>query len=141
PDYVRVMSYNVLNHFPDGSADQVAAHRRILLATQPDVISYQEMTPGAAAELATSLTTIFGEQWFVWQGLSDGFNVNIIASRWPLSMQRQDTDPTSSFRGVTMALVDLPDDRYETDLYFMGVHFPCCPDADRIILRQRHADA
>lgn len=141
PDYVRVMSYNVLNQFPDGSAAQVDAHRRMLLATQPDVISYQEMTPGVAAELETSLATIFGEQWFVWEGLSDGFNVNIIASRWPLSMQRQDTEPTSSFRGVTMALVDLPDDRYETDLYFMGVHFPCCPDADRIILRQRHADA
>lgn len=141
PDYVRVMSYNVLNLFPAGTEQEFEAHRRMLLATRPDVISYQEMDPGVAGQLATALSTIFGETWFTWEGQSDGFNVNIIASRWPMSMQRRDTEPTSSFRGVTMALIDLPNDRYATDLYFMAVHFPCCPEPDRIILRQRHADA
>ncbi|MEZ6083623.1 MAG: hypothetical protein R3E58_06675 [Phycisphaerae bacterium] len=45
----------------------------------------------------------------------------VVASRFPLTMQLQDTVPFSSTRGVTIALADLPDDTYPVDVYLMGV--------------------
>jgi endonuclease/exonuclease/phosphatase family metal-dependent hydrolase len=141
PDYVRVLSYNVLNQFPAGTAAQSAAHERLLRAIQPDVISFQEMDPGIAPTVATRLGQILGGTWYTYGGRSDGVNINVLAARWPLSMQRQDTDPASATRGTTIARIDLPDARYPVDLYFMAVHFKCCSEPGDDERRQRHADA
>lgn len=141
PAYVRVLTYNVLNAFPAGTSAQTAAHERILTAIQPDVISYQEMDPGIGATLKTTLERVLGGTWHTYEGLSDGFNVNVVASRWPQSLRRRDTFPASSFRGTTIALIDLPNETYPVDLYFMAVHFACCAGTDRDAFRQRHADA
>lgn len=144
PTYVRVMTYNTLNQFPAGTAAQNAAHDRILLAVQPDIISFQEMDPGVgiANTVRTRLQTVLGGTWYAYEGLSDGFNVNVLASRWPLSMQRNDTSPSSSTRGVALALIDLPNDTFgSTNLYFGAIHFKCCAGATEDAQRQRHADA
>ena len=148
PALVRVLSYNVFNQYPPGSSDAsvptIAAHRRILQAVQPDILSFQEMDPGIGAALKAELESTLGGTWHVHQGLvttPTTVNANLVASRWPLSMQRVDTIPSSSVRGVTMALVDLPDATFDRDLYVMGVHFQCCAGATEDARRQRHADA
>lgn len=142
PTYVRVMTHNTLNQFPNGTADQTAAHERLLSAIQPDIISYQEMDPGSALALRTRLQAVLGGTWFVHEGVSDGVNVNMLASRWPLSLQRTDTSPSSSTRGTTLALVDLPNATFgATNFYFGAIHFKCCAGTTEDAQRQRHADA
>ncbi|MCC5877940.1 MAG: lamin tail domain-containing protein [Candidatus Sumerlaeia bacterium] len=141
PDDIRVMSYNVYNLFPAGTQEEFDAHARILRAVEPDIISYQEMDPGIAPVLREHLGDILGGTWQTHESITDGVNVNILASRWGIGQRRQDTSPSSSTRGVAMGLVNLPNDRYPVNMYVMGVHFSCCSGEIRDIRRQRHADA
>lgn len=144
PAHVRVMTHNVLNQFPAGTAAQTAAHERLLRAIQPDIISYQEVDPGTTALMRSELERILGGTWTVREGLISfptQSNVNVLASRWPQSMNRTDTVPASSTRGVVIGLVDLPDGIHDRDFYVMGVHFKCCSGTAEDAARQQHADA
>ncbi len=127
-DLIRVVTYNTERRFvADPASDE--AYARVLLALRPDVILFEEIIPEATDEqIAERLNSVLGDlstQWHVYSGISQRLR-NVIASRYPLSMMRQDTDPPSDSRGVTMALVDLPDDTSSADLYLMGVHLKCC---------------
>ncbi|HUT23113.1 MAG TPA: endonuclease/exonuclease/phosphatase family protein, partial [Sumerlaeia bacterium] len=148
-----VLSYNVAGKFLL-DPPTTAPLRRVLAAIDPDAIAFQEIRhdlgdgdPEAAAGLiGGALDAILPPgPWSVWVGQSDGHNRNALASRFPLSMPVRDTTPASDIRGVTAALVDLPNPRFgETDLYVMNVHMKAedsatTPSSDA--RRQKHADA
>ncbi|MBX3395956.1 MAG: hypothetical protein KF841_11380 [Phycisphaerae bacterium] len=142
---VRVMAYNTAGRFiSTSSAD--ASFNRILTAIQPDVICFEEIASGVStsqiASRMNSIMPIGGAGWQVHFGILAGTR-NAIISRYPLSMTRTDTVPASSTRGVTIALVDLPNASYPLDLYLLGVHLKCCGNAggSEDASRQRSADA
>ena len=135
--HVRLMSHNMLW---DGLFERPEPHTRILQAIQPDIICYQEVNSSAAAiqnRLDTDLPLDGGGNWQVYEAGS-----NVIASRWPLSKERADTVPPTG-RGQAMALVDLPDQFYEVDIYVTSAHFKCCGSlgGSEDQKRQRQADA
>jgi endonuclease/exonuclease/phosphatase family metal-dependent hydrolase len=143
PTDLRIMSYNVHDDsvFPDTSASQAAKFSRVVQALVPDVINLQEIYSHTAADVAGLLNNLLplggGAMWHAHQGFD-----NVIASRFPLSLQRTNTSPVSP-RSIAIALVDLPNSNFATDFYFMNNHFKCCgevggtEDAER----QRQADA
>lgn len=143
---IRVMEYNHQGNFiSDSSAD--AEFGRILQAINPDVICFEEFSSSISANtIASRLNALLpiagGGVWQIHLGLSAGTR-NVIASRYPLTLKRTDTIPASSTRGVTIALVDLPDALYDTDVYLMGVHLKCCgsPGGSEDASRQLSADA
>lgn len=142
---VRVMAYNTAGRFiSNSSAD--AAFNRILTAIGPDVICFEEISSGVStSQIAARMNTIMpigGAGWQVHFGILAGTR-NAIISRYPLTMTRTDTIPASSTRGVTIALVDLPNASYPLDLYLLGVHLKCCgnPGGSEDASRQRSADA
>jgi len=148
---LRVMTYNTYRQFiADSSVDNEFS--RILKAIEPDVIVFEEIYWQVSIDqIESRLDGYFpGSSWTVWTGEYSGFwdggdyvmdVCNAIASRWPLSLERWDTDPGAATRGVTMALVDLPDATYRRDLYVMGNHFKSGNDPDDEAQRQDSADA
>lgn len=143
PDHIRVLSYNVEKNFVTDSGLTGAEFTRILQNIDPDIISFNEITPSLAdTDIKSALETILGNTWTVHLGASDGFNRNVLATRHGLSLTIQDTTPASDVRGVTAGLIDLPDGTYgSTDFYVMAVHLKSgggSTDAER---RQEAADA
>lgn len=138
---IRVMSYNTLQQFIYNPAKD-DAFRRILQAISPDIIIFQEFRSPTEYEIKTRLNNIlsYGQPWQVFEGQYDGMRT-VLASRYSLSRTHQDTFPTSSTRGVTLGLVDLPDATYSRDLYIMGVHLKCCQDPEEEESRQQSCDA
>ncbi|MDG2054864.1 MAG: endonuclease/exonuclease/phosphatase family protein [Phycisphaerales bacterium] len=143
---VRVVTWNTYNKLrPDGTGDYAARlprFARVLQAIDPDVIVFQEIGTGSAvAALPAWLSANLDPgTWYVLEGMDTGIR-NAIASRFPLQLQRTDTTPASSTRGVTMALVDCPDTRGMTDLYLLAVHMKAQEDSESEAKRQRHCDA
>jgi len=144
---VRVMTWNVHNNFIYTSGKD-GNYARVIKAANPDIIAFQELDVSLTAnQVATRLENYFpGSNWHIYLGKADGSgagvsNRNAIASRFPLSMQRNDTAPTSALRGVTISLIDLPDGAYAKDLYLMSVHFKAGNLLEEHESRQRHADA
>jgi len=141
---VRIVSYNHNQNFiSDPGTD--AAFDRILIALDPDVICFQEFTSSVSqSDVTNRLDSILPTPggWQIHFGLLGGIRT-VIASRYPLTMKRTDTIPQSSTRGVTIALVDLPDPTYAVDLYLLGVHLKCCgdPGGSEDQKRQKSADA
>jgi endonuclease/exonuclease/phosphatase family metal-dependent hydrolase len=142
---VRVMSYNHNRNFIEDPGTDVE-FGRILTAIDPDIICFQEFTDdtsaGAIASRLNLLLPISSGGWEIHLGLLGGVRT-VLASRFPLGLQRVDTLPASSTRGVNIALADLPDGQYATDLYLMGVHLKCCgdPGGSEDASRQDSADA
>ncbi|MGF1572407.1 MAG: endonuclease/exonuclease/phosphatase family protein [Sumerlaeia bacterium] len=142
PDYIRVLSYNLEKKFITGTVEENAALDRILTTIQPDVMCLQEVVPGiSTAELAARLESVLGGTWAVNLGTSDGFNRNVVASRFPFISQGNDSNPASELRGLTWAYIDLPDDQYTTDLYAISVHWKASGGASNDARRQIMADA
>lgn len=144
---IRVLSWNVHNNFIQNAARD-GNYERVIKAVAPDIIAFQEMDHALTeAQIAARLTSYFpGSTWYVHRGKADGdadgvSNRNAIASRFPLSMERTDTNPTSDIRGVAIAMVDLPNATYARDLYFMSVHFKAGTLEVEHQKRQKHADA
>ncbi len=147
PDHVRVLSYNTERKFIANAASD-EEFVRVIAAINPDVIAFQEIaisgTPAAVeTAIQSRLESYFpGETWAVHAGISDGFIRNALASRYPLSLGITDTTPASEVRGVTAALVDLPDGVFgATDFYVMDVHFKSFGTQTDHMRRQKHADA
>ncbi len=155
---VRVFVFNVDSAI--GERDYVGreAFRRVLRSTQPDIVSLQEVgerfDDDFCVRLLTECLPLEGGKWHVFRGQSGPFG-NVIASRWPLTMTGATTTPPA-FDGrtenldrdgqpraarISFALVDLPDDRYERDLYVLNTHFKCCGGFDNDPIRQQEADA
>lgn len=141
--YVRLMTWNVLGQFPDGTVEQTAAFTRILTAINPDIVCLQEVnTDLSQTVIEEGLEALLGGSWTANPGQSDGFNKNVLATRFGLVDVRDDTVPASSLRGVTMGRVRLaatPD--YDFDMFVMTVHFRASAGVDNDADRQRHADA
>lgn len=142
---VRIMAYNTYTKFLVDSATD-AEFNRIFAAMQPDIICMEEIgstvTTAAMAARFNAIMPIGGAGWQIHFGLLGGTR-NAIASRYPLTLTRTDTIPVSSTRGVTIALVDLPNASYPVDVYVLGVHLKCCGSAggSEDAQRQRSADA
>ena len=147
---LRIVSYNVLwdRIFPDSFPTQAAKFERVFTALAPDILNLQEIgnpfcndcIPGTAEDvrlLLNELAPIGGDGWHVHKG-SD----NVIASKFPLSLQATDTTPSGD-RGQAIALVNLPDDQFPTDFYLLNNHYKCCgsPGGFEDDLRQRQSDA
>jgi len=142
---VRIMTYNHAGNFISNSSRD-AAFNRVLAAIDPDIICFQEFASNVSATaIANRLNAVLpnsGGSWQIHLGIVAGTR-NVLASRYPLLLRRTDTIPTSSTRGVTIALADLPDEIYGTDVYLLGVHLKCCgdPGGSEDASRQRSADA
>ncbi len=147
---LRVVSYNVLwdSIFPEISPTQSAKFARVVNALNPDVLNLQEIdspfdttTTFTATDVRNLMNSIMplpgGATWHTHKG-SD----NVIVSKYPLTAQRTDTNPSTG-RGLAMAQVDLPDERFATDFYVMNNHYKCCgnPGGPEDVQRQRHSDA
>jgi endonuclease/exonuclease/phosphatase family metal-dependent hydrolase len=144
---LRVMSWNVHNNFIYTAADD-GRYSRVIKAVKPDVIAFQEMEYSlTATQISDRMETYFpGTTWYVYRGKTDGTvegvsNRNVIVSKYPLSMTRQDTVPGSAIRGVACALIDLPNATFTKDLYMMDVHFKAGGEISDQNARQKHADA
>ncbi|MDP8247247.1 MAG: endonuclease/exonuclease/phosphatase family protein [Candidatus Tritonobacter lacicola] len=139
---VRLLSYNThMDFISDPSRDD--AFNRILSAIGPDVIVFQEINSSLSeSSIRSRLDSVlpYGATWEIHFGMSDGRR-NVLASRYPLSMTRTDTNPPSSSRGVTIGLVDLPDGAHFKDLYIMGVHLKAMSDPESEAKRQKSCDA
>ncbi len=144
PSDLRIMSYNTARNFiSDSTKDALFA--RILQCVNPDIIAFQEIEEGiTTSQLVTRLSTILppSSTWTVHFGLSDGYIRTVLVSRFPLSMQRFDTTPSSEVRGVNMALVDLPNATYgSADIYPMVIHLKAYAGEPNTSRRQKACDA
>ncbi|HPQ67093.1 MAG TPA: hypothetical protein PLI51_10240, partial [bacterium] len=147
---IRVMTYNTMRNFIwDSGTD--GEYERLLQALDPDIIVFEEIYWQVTIDqIEGRLDSLLGGTWTAWTGKYSSFYVggdwvldvcNAVASRWPLSMERWDTSPNASTRGVTMALIDLPDATYRRDFYIMGNHFKSGSDSGDEDQRQESADA
>ncbi len=150
PQHIRIMCYNVNwdsifeNGDPDNhdwrAYDMSDQFVRVVTAIDPDIVCLQEINsdrnPQDVADiLDAALPLGGGEMWRAHSGTD-----NVIAARFDLSMLATDTIPTTN-RDQAMALVDLPDGTYSTDLYLMNAHFKAGGTSSDISRRQQHADA
>ena len=122
---LRVVSYNVLfdTIFPTQNAQQAAKFARVVSALDPDILNLQEILRPASdvQNLMNSIAPLpGGTSWFVHKG-----GDNVIVSKYPLSLQRTNTSPPGE-RTQAIALVDLPDNLFSTDFYFLNNHYKCC---------------
>jgi len=144
---LRLLTYNVHNNFIY-TTDDDGRYQRVIKAVNPDVIAFQEMDVSLTADqIAARLESYFpGTTWQVHLGKADGSaagvsNRNVIASRYGLFRRETDTTPASDIRGVCMAMVDLPNAIYDTNIYIMNVHMKAGGTDDDILKRQEHCDA
>lgn len=141
-DHIRVLTWNVLDNFVTDASLTSNEFTDILQNIDPDIVCFQEMdTSETAADIKTALETILGNTWTVQRGLTDGFNRNMLATRFSLGTTTTDTSPASELRGVTAGLVDLPDGTYGSDFYVMCIHFKSGATTTDATRRQTAADA
>jgi endonuclease/exonuclease/phosphatase family metal-dependent hydrolase len=129
PNDVRVAAWNVLNDSPWVPSLQ-ASFGRIMTATAPDIICFQEIRDHTVAE-----TVALVDQWIpagagnTWVGSgSESFDTFII-SRWPILDSWQ-------LDGNSAALIDTQVVLGQ-NLLVINVHFPCCGNDFN---RQREVD-
>ena len=151
PSDVRVMSWNVrLGSVipPEGARHQSFA--RIVRAMDPDVIVLQEMMRPEESEklkpLMDNITPLSdGRSWQI-HGVAD----NVLLSRFPL----RQPDGELVFRypyprlglpdfhyGYATALVDIPDDYSNADLYVIAMHNKSGAGEEHVELRQQQSDS
>lgn len=133
PSHLRLMTWNTL---ADGLLDVVRkpSFERVLKATQPDIITFNEcwdMTSAQARTFMNAAIPLGNPQGWYTAKLIDG---NITASRYPILQN------WSVYNGhrLTASLVDLPDDIFEKDILVINGHLRCC---DANSERQLEADA
>jgi len=125
PDDIRVLTYNVLF---DGLFKRPAAFLRVLRAIDPDVICFQEIWTHTARQAADQVSLAIPDAEWFGAHTTEGH----VVSRFPLIESRAIDEA-----GNYWALIDLPDDRYDTDLSIVSAHPPCC---DNEVGRQEELD-
>jgi endonuclease/exonuclease/phosphatase family metal-dependent hydrolase len=147
---LRIATWNVLSFHPDdGNKVELAPYARVLKAIDPDVIVLNEIDrPEDVEKLPQWLSDNVHEGiWQVHAGLDSGWDDiegdrTVICSRYPMTRLAVNTLPVAwAGRGVTMALVDCPDEIWSTDFYLLGVHMKAFDDIYSQELRQWTADA
>jgi endonuclease/exonuclease/phosphatase family metal-dependent hydrolase len=103
----------------------------------PDEMDRPDARRWSAADVVELLNALWPASggWYGFQG-----GDNVIASRFPLERTRSRTEPEAE-RSQAIALVDLPDARFERDLYLLVNHFKCCDPERFDAARQQQADA
>jgi endonuclease/exonuclease/phosphatase family metal-dependent hydrolase len=140
PTDLRVVSYNVYfdSVFDDVDLVQADKFARVMNALEPDVLNLQEIYDHSAADVVALMNSVLplpdDATWFAVKGYD-----NILVSKYPLSFTRTTTIPNPASTNYAIGLVDLPDEHYATDFYFMNAHFKCCGGFDP--QRQVQADA
>jgi endonuclease/exonuclease/phosphatase family metal-dependent hydrolase len=150
---LRLVCYNVgwNSIFPDVSANAAAKFARLMPALNPDILALQEVglhpqdrdksdarkwTADDVVKLMNQIAPLpKGATWHGWQG-SDCVTV----SKYPLKMTADTLDPPGE-RKLALALVDLPDEDFNVDLYILNNHFKCCDAEKNDPLRQQQSDA
>ncbi len=138
---LRVLNYNVnWDHiFPEVKQETADRFARLVRAIDPDIVLLQEVRRSsevAAALLNTLLPGADGDApWQVFRGGN-----NVIASRWQLRDTLAHPTPKGD-REIAFALVDLPDERFDVDLYVSNNHYKCCDGERNDPRRQRQSDA
>jgi len=150
---LRLVCYNVgwNSIFPDVSASTAAKFARLMPALNPDILALQEVglhpqdrdksdarkwTADHVVKLMNQIAPLpKGATWHGWQG-SDCVTV----SKYPLKMTADTLDPPGE-RKLALALVDLPDEDFNVDLYILNNHFKCCDAEKNDPLRQQQSDA
>jgi endonuclease/exonuclease/phosphatase family metal-dependent hydrolase len=141
PRTVRLVSYNVNwdKIFPDVDARCAEKFQRVVKALDADVWCLQEIRDRSAEDVRDLMNAINplagGASWHAHKGWS-----NVIVSKFPLKLTADRTVPAGE-RELAMALVDLPNDRFKTDLYVLNNHWKCCGDTANDPQRQQMADA
>jgi endonuclease/exonuclease/phosphatase family metal-dependent hydrolase len=129
----RIMSYNVER---DGlfESTRVPAYTRILKATQPDIIGFQEIYNHTSKQVADHIESMLpsaaGEQWYHANADPDCHAV----SKYPILKSVQ--IPGSGGSGNGAFLIDLPDST--VDMLLIVAHPPCCANN---LGRQKEIDA
>jgi endonuclease/exonuclease/phosphatase family metal-dependent hydrolase len=153
PVHIRVMSFNVgwdsifLDDDPQNDPwreySKGPEFVRILQAVKPDILCLQEINPlrdpGQVGDiLDRALPLEGGAVWQVHSG-SD----NLIGARFSMSMESSKVVIGSPLPGWghAMALVDLPEEMTEKDLYLICAHFKSQGGQANIDARQAHADS
>jgi endonuclease/exonuclease/phosphatase family metal-dependent hydrolase len=148
PGELRVMTFNIGDDsiFPDlgeridpDGLDGPSRFLRMVRALQPDVLCLQEATVGSWRAVETMNEVLLpgiGSTWYAHHAVDD-----VIAARYPLSaLAGGIVEEGDKKRGHAMALVDLPDASYSSDLYVVCVHNQSGAGALNVALRQRQAD-
>lgn len=125
PDDVRILTWNVLF---DGLFKRPAPFLRVLKTIDPDVICFQEVWSHTAQEAADQVSLALPGSTWHGEHTTDG----LVVSRYPF-LDARAIDEAGNY----WALVDLPDDRYGTDLSVVSAHPPCCDNEEG---RQRELD-
>jgi len=116
---IRLLSFNVLRDKP---ATEPEPFVRILQATQPDIIAFQELYDMTAEEaltfVADALPLPEGESWVSAKNVD-----NITVSRFPIL-------ENANVGGNLVSYIDLPDDRSPHELVLFNAHTPCCANND-----------
>ncbi len=122
---LRIVTHNT---YRDGWSDitRQGAFNRMYRALGADILCLQEVGVQSTGRVARRLEALAGGAWHVVQNADC-----VVASRWPLG-------PVHRIGDNLGVLVDLPDDRYATDLYLINCHTPCC---DKDEARQAEVDA
>jgi hypothetical protein len=147
------MSFNINwdSIFPDDDPlndhirayDRSDAYTRVLRAIKPQILCLQEINPlRSSKQVADLLDRVLPlEDGHRWQAHSGGDNV--IASAYDLNLTGVSIvvgNPITG-RGHVTALVDLPDELYDQDLYLVCAHFRSQGGQENIDARQAHADS
>lgn len=133
PDHLRLMTWNVLS---DGLLDIVRKphFQRVLVAIQPDIVTFNECWNMTAAQAVTFMNTALplgnGQNWKAVK-LDAG---NITLSRYPI-LQNWYFYPGHR---LTASLIDLPDAVFDKDILVINGHLRCCSANSE---RQLEADA
>jgi len=144
----RLLSWNVKFgsiYPPEGRRHEGFA--RIIRAVDPDVIVLQEVNPRNADRLAAMMDRIIplgrSRLWEI-HGGSD----NVIMSRYPLLQREREAVvpwPLPGYPdfhyGEGMALVDLPDDLSDVDVYVIAMHNRSRASEESIRQRQMQSDS
>jgi len=115
---LRILSYNVLF---DGLFDssREAAFTRILQATQPDIIGFQEIYDNSSEQVATQIALMTGTQWY---HAKQGPDCHAI-SRYPI-IESAFIAGYNQGAGNGAFLIDLPG--VAEHLLMIVAHPPCC---------------
>lgn len=141
PRTFRLVSYNVNfdKIFPEIDERCAEKFQRVVKALDPDILCIQEIKEKSADDVRALLNATCplpdGRSWHAFKGWT-----NVIVSKYPLRLASDRTVPPGE-RELAIALVDLPDDRFKTDLYVLNNHWKCCGDTANDPQRQQMADA
>ena len=139
PSDVRIATWNIYfsSIFPTEPSNRAAGFARAFNAIDADVWALQEVYSYSTTSVRNLLNGIqplsTPQGWQVYK-----VGEHVIASKYPLSMTSGNTSP-AGYREVAMAMVDLPDELFGSDLYLMNAHYRCCGGADAD--RQKQSDA